>query len=131
MKILCHVCGKEVHAYFTTGKIVYPHRKDLATKPFWRCTYCTAFVGCHPNTTNPLGSIVGSKVKHMRVQVHDTLDPIWQSGTIKRSQLYKELSTKLGWNYHTASIRSVKEAKRVLDILSTYEIRMTTIEGDF
>ena len=129
--IFCHVCDLKVTAKLVYGKTIYPHRKDLYTKPIWQCTICKSYVGCHPNTKNPLGSIVGSKVKQMRIQVHDALDPIWKSGTIKRSQLYKELSKELGWTYHTASIRSVKEARQVLRLLAEYKIIMKPIEGDF
>ncbi len=126
----CYMCV-DWNPTLVTGKDVYPHRKDLYHKLFWQCTNCGNFVGCHPGTDKPLGVIVGSRVKNARIQVHDALDPIWRSGTIKRSQLYRELTDKLGWKYHTANIRSVKEANEVLAILATYEITIEPIEGTF
>ena len=128
--IFCHICNLKTKSKLTSGKQIYPHRKDLATKPIWQCTICKSYVGCHPDTINPLGSIVGSKVKQMRIQVHAMLDPIWQSGTISRAKLYKELSNELGWKYHTASIRSVAEARNILTLLATYKITMSPIKDD-
>lgn len=48
------------------------------------------------------------------------LDPIWQSGKIKRKELYKEISEKIGWPYHTAKIRSVEEAREIYKIVRDY-----------
>ncbi len=129
--IFCEPCERHIHPVLTTGKLIYPHRKDLHNKLLWQCPWCDAYVGCHPDTDRPLGCIVGSLVKRARVQIHDLLDPIWQSGTITRNQLYKELSAILGYHYHTAGIRNMKEAKRIIEILNNYEVRMPSIEGDF
>ena len=129
--IMCHVCNKKVYPELIYGEKFYPHRKDLFNKSFWQCTYCNSFVGCHPNTKLPLGSIVGPLVKKMRIQVHYILDNILQNNIISRSQLYKELSNKLGYTYHTANIRNTKEAYIILDILSTYGVKMNKIDGDF
>jgi hypothetical protein len=45
------------------------------------------------------------------------LDPLWQNGHMGRRQVYARISEKLGWNYHTAQIRTVEEARDVYRIV--------------
>ena len=130
-KLFCEPCKRHIHPKLITGKEVYPHRKDLYLKSFLQCPYCDSYVGCHPCTNNPLGCIVGPEVKQARSYIHSILDPIWQSGAITRNQLYKELSNKLGYHYHTAGIRNMEEARQIIELLKQYEICMQPIEGDF
>lgn len=116
MKIYCCGCEKKVTARLTDGAEVYPHRSDLHDLPFWKCNACGNFVGCHhktKNRTNPLGIIPTKEIKAARQRIHRILDPIWQSGKMPRKVVYAKLSKLLGWNYHTASIKSVSEAREV------------------
>ena len=116
----CVACHKHVTPTLVTGADVYPHRPDLAELPFWRCGTCGNFVGCHhksPNPTQPLGCIPTPELKKLRQAIHQHLDPKWQSGMRSRGALYRELSDRLGWKFHTASIRTVQEAHKVLDIV--------------
>lgn len=120
MKIYCCNCAADVNAKQITGKIVYPHRRDLHSLPFWQCPTCFNFVGCHhkSNTpTKPLGCIPSNEIKAIRRQIHAKLDPIWKGKTHSRSYVYKFLSSKLGYQYHTAEIRSVCEGLQVLQLL--------------
>lgn len=55
MNIWCVQCQQNVDAELKTGDIIYPHRPDLANKNFYLCPHCKNYVGCHPNTTKPLG----------------------------------------------------------------------------
>lgn len=129
-RIFCQPCNKTVKANFVRGAQVYPKHLDLIMNPYWQCPNCKSFVGCHPNTIKPLGIIAGIKLKQYRSQIHHILDFIWQNSAIKRSKLYKQLSDELGWNYHTANIRSIKEAKQVLAILDTYKITIPSIDQE-
>lgn len=116
MMLYCCACQADVDARLTDGKEIYPHRNDLASLPFWKCDACGNFVGCHHKTddrTRPLGCIPTPEIKNARKHIHDLIDPVWQSGGLKRKALYKKLSEKLGWSYHTAKIRSVEEARDV------------------
>ncbi|MGI9484465.1 MAG: zinc-finger-containing protein [Geminicoccaceae bacterium] len=49
----CLHCGGDCR--LTDGAEIYPHRPDLADKQIWKCDACKARVGCHPDTTDPLG----------------------------------------------------------------------------
>ena len=116
MKLYCCQCGKKVEARLTNGLEVYPHRIDLGDLPFWKCDTCGNHVGCHHKTNNPtrpLGNISTKEIRQARQHIHRILDPLWKQRRIKRKELYAMLSNMLGWEYHTAKIKSVEEAREV------------------
>ncbi len=120
MLIHCCGCGVKVDARLTDGAEIYPHRNDLHNLPFWKCDKCDNYVGCHhktKNRTQPLGCIPTPEIKNARQHIHKLLDPIWQNGKIKRKDLYKKISKKLGWKYHTAGIRSIDDARKVYRLI--------------
>ena len=123
MKLHCCGCDEEVQARLTDGKEIYPHRQDLFDLPFWKCDVCGNFVGCHHKTSNrtsPLGCIPTPEIKRARQHIHALLDPIWESGKMKRKELYKAISSELGWNYHTAKIRSIEEARKAYRVVKQF-----------
>jgi len=126
--LYCCGCEKRVFAVLTYGKSIYPHRRDLARTPFWRCETCTNFVGTHYKSrlrAKPLGCIPTPEIRALRREIHAILDPIWQTGNLSRPQIYKCLSEELGYSYHTAEIRTVFEARKVLD--AVIEIKNNTV----
>lgn len=115
--IYCCGCGCDIQARLTNGKEVYPHRLDLHSLPFWKCDLCKNFVGCHHKSarrTKPLGNIPTFEIKLYRKEIHRIMDPLWMSGRISRSAIYKMIGKHIGRNYHTGEIKSVEEAQRVL-----------------
>lgn len=117
MEIYCCECKTKVAAILTTGKEIYPHREDLCGLPFWQCPNCKKYVGCHKNSKNkPLGNIPTKEIRNARQHIHALIDPLWKDGFITRDNFYNELSSKLGWGYHTANIRSIDEARQVYKI---------------
>lgn len=118
--IYCCGCQEKVEARLTDGREIYPHRGDLADLPFWKCDTCGNFVGCHHKTkdrTRPLGCIPTPEIKNARKHIHRILDPLWKSGRYNRGKLYGIISERIGWEYHTASIRSVEEAREIYKIV--------------
>jgi hypothetical protein len=116
MKIYCCGCQHEVNATLVDGSVVYPRRPDLASLPFWQCPECKNFVGCHHKTkkrTKPLGVIADDQIKAARRHIHAILDPLWQTGLISRKTIYSELTRVLGYQYHTAEIKTLDEARLV------------------
>ena len=113
-RIHCCACGGDVDARLTDGGEIYPHRPDLRSLPFWKCKTCCNFVGCHHKTNNrtePLGCIPTKELKDARKQLHALIDPIWQSGRMGRRELYKAIGCELGWEFHTAKLRTIDEAR--------------------
>jgi hypothetical protein len=112
-----------VDARLTDGGEIYPHRPDLYELPFWRCDGCRNFVGCHHKTRNrtaPLGCIPTAELKEARKHLHALIDPIWQSGKMGRKELYAAISRDVGWNYHTATTRTIEEARTASRAASKY-----------
>ena len=120
MKIYCCTCEKKVRARLTNGVEIYPHRSDLKDIPFWKCDTCGNHVGCHHKTksrTYPLGCIASIEIKKARSRIHKLLDPLWKDHGYKRRDLYKHISDKIGWEYHTAHLRTLEECRIVYRII--------------
>ncbi len=129
MIIYCTGCKKPVFARLTYGDEMYPHREDLASLPFWICDICRSFVGCHHkwrsnrkgsnSRIRPLGVLATQEIKNARKKIHALLDPLWKSGKTKRSKAYAYVSKRLGYEYHTANIRTIEEARVIYKIVAT------------
>ena len=119
-KIHCCGCNIQVSARLTDGSETYPHRPDLGDLPFWKCDACGNFVGCHHKTkdrTRPLGVIPTPELKKARQHIHRVLDPLWKSGRFDRSAIYQTISARIGFEYHTAEITSLEQAREVYKIV--------------
>lgn len=122
MTIYCTGCKKDVKAELSNGKEIYPHRPDLYTYPFWKCKSCGNYVGTHHKSNlplRPLGVIPTPQLKEARMTIHKMLDPLWKSGKMRRKEVYNLISSQLGYQYHTAEIRSLEEAEKVLKIVTS------------
>lgn len=118
--IYCCECRTHIEARLTTGKEIYPHRNDLKKLFFWKCDTCNNYVGTHKNRgdkTVPLGVIPTQEIRQARMKIHAILDPLWKSGKMKRGDLYKKLSQKIGKEYHTAETRSIEEINNIISII--------------
>lgn len=91
---VCGYCGKVSEK--VSGKDVYPLRADLSTRQFYKCRPCDAFIGCHPGTDIPLGTLADAKLRKMRSKAHTQFDPLWKGGFLKRKQAYAALAKYLG-----------------------------------
>jgi len=122
-KIYCCDCKKEINARLTDGKEIYGHREDLYDLPFWVCDNCKNYVGCHhktKNRTNPLGNIPNKEIRQARKHIHALLDPMWKGKNDKhksRRIIYGFLTLNLGYQYHTAQIKNIDEARKVYKLL--------------
>ena len=83
---------------------------------YW-CKSCDAYVGCHNNTERPLGTMANKELRNARIKVHKLIDPLWQGGGMKRSQVYAMLTRYLGGRpYHTGDL-SLEECKLIIKSL--------------
>ena len=84
----------------TNGVEIFPPRSDLHHKHFYVCDQCEARVGCHPDTTTPLGYAADEPTRKARSMLHELmLDPLWNSApNPKRARrwTYKFLANALG-----------------------------------
>lgn len=93
MKVICPYCNKK--AKLVTGKTIYFFAKPLHKKFFWFCKPCDSYVGVHPNTKVPLGTLANLELRNLRVQVHTKFDPLWKKGKMSRNKAYNWLSRQL------------------------------------
>ncbi len=129
MKIYCTGCQTDIEARLTDGRERYPHRPDLEELPFWKCDTCGGYVGCHHKTatpTKPLGVIATPEILDARKKIHALLDPLWESGKIKRGQAYAYISKRIGKTYHNGDIRSLEEAREIYKLVG--ELHNSTLD---
>jgi hypothetical protein len=101
-RVDCGECGKP--AGLVSGQVIYPHRRDLHAKPYWRCAACGAYVGCHDGTYKPKGTPCGPGTRSARISAHAAFDPLWRRKIEKdgvsqgeaRGKAYAWLAAQLG-----------------------------------
>ena len=95
----------------------------------WPYTYicqregCRAYVGCHPNTFIPLGTLATAPIRDARKKAKAAFNPLWESGQMSRSAAYAWLATQLGLkDKETCHIGwfDVATCNRVVEICNTY-----------
>lgn len=99
---ICPYCGAP--SRLVTGRQIYPHRTDLRNKQFYQCAPCDAFVGCHPGTLQPLGTLANATLRQARMAAHQAFDPLWRSSSRSRSSAYRWLAQQLGVAYEDCHI---------------------------
>jgi hypothetical protein len=92
-QITCPYCDRP--ALLVTGKTIYPHRVDLWPKYFYACSPCDAYVGCHPDTLQPLGRLANAELRAAKMRAHAAFDGLWRDGGMKRSAAYDWLVRQL------------------------------------
>jgi len=116
--IICPYCDNP--ATFATGKEIYPYRKDLYSKNFWRCEPCGAYVGCHKGTDKPLGRLANKELRDAKIKAHSLFDPLWKEKKMSRTYAYKWLSERLNIDTNKCHIGmfDVEMCNKVIEILS-------------
>lgn len=116
----CCKCDKYVEVRLTTGKEIYPHRKDLYNLKVYIHDRCGEYVGVHKGTIKPLGCIPTNEIRLARIAIHKLIDPIWQSRSMPRSKVYKDISNIIGYKFHTANTKSLEECNNVILVIERY-----------
>ena len=90
MSVTCSYCGDE--ALLVDGSSIYPHRSDLKDKHFWACFVCEAWVGVHPGTDNPLGTLARADLRNRRHRCHVIFDQLQKKAGGSRREIYTWLA---------------------------------------
>lgn len=91
----CRYCGG--HVSFTTNDVFYG--RQFGEWPWcYFCSACKAYVGCHPKTDIPLGTLADGATRKARNAAHAAFDPLWRGkgSPMKREHAYQWLSEALG-----------------------------------
>ena len=113
----CDHCGKPAE-YVDNRKI---YGKSYGRWPMsWLCRPCGAYVGCHPNTNRPLGTLATREMREWRKKAKNPFLELVQSRWDgRRSPAYKWLAEKLGINPSDChfGMFDVDTCKRVFEIV--------------
>lgn len=110
-----------------TGADIYRGRPDLGRKVFYRCAPCDAYVGCHPGTDKPLGTLADKRLRRARSRAHSVFDPLWRNAEHKgkaRRAAYARLVKALGVDGDDCHIACFDEAQcaRVVELVNSGEV---------
>lgn len=75
-QVVCPYCDKPAEK--VSGKVIYPHRRDLSAKRFYLCRRCEAYVGCHKDSGRPFGGLANKELRDARQAAHAQFDSLWQ-----------------------------------------------------
>lgn len=91
----CPYCGEPVE--IVSNALIYG--REYGEWPWaYTCTgtFCDAYVGMHPFTAIPLGTLADAPTRAARKRAKAAFNPLWQSGGMKRSAAYAWLAHQLG-----------------------------------
>lgn len=89
----CRLCG---------GKVECVNNREIYGRSYgewpwvYRCCDCGAYVGLHPFTALPLGSLADAATRAARKQAKALFQPIWEGGSMTRTEAYAWLAARLG-----------------------------------
>lgn len=91
---ICRYCGSSV--VYTSNAEIYG--KEYGTGKCYLCRNCRAFVGVHPGTDTPLGTLANDELREWRKEAHFWFDRIWKKPTriTTRYNAYGYLAKKMG-----------------------------------
>lgn len=77
-EVNCDICGQP--AEYVDNKEVYGGRSYGRWPFIWLCRSCDAYVGTHPGSDNPLGTLANPFTRQARKEAHDIFDRLWAKG---------------------------------------------------
>lgn len=114
VKVMCPYCNVQAK---------WCENKEKYGKNYWKsymcyyCKDCDAYVGCHNNTREPLGTMANDELRKARMRVHNTfLDPIWKEWRRERKEIYNELNNHFWREVHIGQT-TVQECNKIADYL--------------
>lgn len=113
-------CGKPLQ--LKTGKDIYPHIPRLATRYYYQCSVCGAYVGCHPNTKDILGTPAGPALRKLRQKVHAVFDQHHECGAMTRSEAYAALARQMNRDEVHIAWFDEADCHRALELLRWWSV---------
>ena len=109
----CQYDNAEVVLFMDSSFLYHGH--DYG--PVWVCTECKAYVGCHPGTTVPLGSVANAELRLLRKQCHQQFDKMWKHQGCSRLRAYEILSRMMRIDNPHIGEFNIEQCQRLLSIL--------------
>ena len=93
-EVRCPYCGAK--AFLTDSTLVYHTPKYGNMYVCSNFPKCDSYVGCHPNSTRPLGRLANRRLRNLRTSAHDHFDKLWKMKIVgNRRTAYKWLANKM------------------------------------
>jgi len=92
---ICPYCNGPVQ--LVSNRVIYG--REYGEWPWaYRCcdTDCDSYVGLHPFTAIPLGTLANAATRNARKRAKAVFNPMWQNGTMTRNDAYAWLAAQLG-----------------------------------
>ena len=130
-ELKCPYCGGKAH--LRDASYIY-HSFKYKGKMFVCENFpkCDSYVGCHPNTTKPLGRMANKKLRTMKSKAHEYFDPLWKkrvfarkkSLSYNRTKAYQWLAEQLDLPESKCHIGlfDVDMCRKVIDVCSKKQI---------
>ena len=115
---VCPYCGGPVAR--ESNAVVY--RKEYGQWPFlYRCqdAKCDSYVGLHPKTDIPLGTLANKETRDWRKKAKALLIPMWEEQGMEKTAVYQWLAEKMGiadWNHCHIGWFNIEQCKQVIQI---------------
>jgi len=90
----CHLCQCE-NIEIVDHITIYGRLFDSDWPWCYRCTGCKAYVGMHPFTNLPVGTLADEPLRYARKHGKEPFEKLWKSGKMTRDQAYEELAAHL------------------------------------
>lgn len=91
----CNCCGHNDILLLNNAHIYYG--RSIGDFPWiYICSACGSYVGLHPNTDIPLGTLADEQTRKARVYVKDFFHRWMKVHGLRRSEAYKALSVRTG-----------------------------------
>lgn len=87
--VICPYC--QIETEWVENKEIYG-RNYGKSYMIYLCRTCGAYIGCHNNTKDPLGTPANAELRLLRRTCHERFDSLWLSGSMSRRDAYKLLS---------------------------------------
>lgn len=112
---ICRYCGSPV--VFTSNAEIYG--REYGDGKCYLCRNCKAFVGVHPGTDTPLGTLANAELREWRKEAHFWFDRIWKKPTriTTRYNAYGYLARKMGLPREETHIGmfEIEQCKKVIE----------------
>lgn len=107
-KIRCPYCGSP--AFLHDASFVY-HDKSNGGQLYVcsRFPACDSYVGVHPGTTLPKGTLADKSLRRKRIRTHKIFDQIWMNGILSKPDAYRWMADKFCLKLKDAHIGNFSE----------------------
>ena len=87
---------------------------------------CDTYVGCHPDSANPVGTLANAQLREWRKKAHAIFDQIWMGGGKSRAAAYTELANRMNMKVSRCHIGMMNAAQcqKVIEIASDYMVNL-------